>query len=159
MHPPHLVPRTSFLESGFVALVSVIIIGAVLIVLVFTLGVSTFFTRFSVLDAENKRTSALLAEGCMNAAMLKIAQNGSYAPAAAGECVAIGGTCGGSDPQRVCKICSVNYSGSTATIETRALYNGTYTNLLARVDTAPGNMAVTFWDEKPVSGASTCTLP
>lgn len=143
---------------GFVALMSVIIIGAVLIVLVFTLGVSTFFTRFSVLDAENKRTSALLAEGCMNAAMLKIAQNGSYAPVAAGECVAIGGTCGGADPQRVCKICSVSYSGSVATITTRALYHDTYTDLSAQVDTTPGSLAVLFWDETPVT-QSTCSLP
>lgn len=146
-------------QSGFVALMTVILIGAILLILIFTLGVSSFFSRYSVLDMENKRASLSLAEGCVNAALLKIAQNPAYAPAATGECVSEGGTCGGSGPQRTCKVCSVSYSGSIATIVTRASFNHTYTNIYARADTTPGAMAITYWSEKAASGAPTCTVP
>lgn len=138
---------------------TVIIIGAILLILIFTLGVSSFFSRYNVLDAENKRASLELAEGCVNGAMLKIAQNPAYVPAATGDCVSEGGTCGASGPQRTCKICSVSYSGSTATIITRASYNHAYTNIYAKADTTPGAMVITYWSEKAASGVSTCTVP
>lgn len=137
---------------------TVILIGAILLILIFTLGVSSFFSRYSVLDMENKRASLSLAEGCVSAAMLKIAQNASYAPAATGECISVGGTCGASGVQRTCKICRVTYSGSTATIVTRAVYLNAYSTIVARVNTTP-SFRVTYWSEQSVAGISTCAVP
>lgn len=134
---------------GFVALMSVIIIGAMLSVLIFTLGVSTFFSRFGVLEAEYKRTSVELAEGCVHAAMLKIAQ---------GTAVTVPTTVvvDSANPARYCKICSASLTGS---IMARATYGGTYTNLEVTIDPTPGSFSVTRWIEKPANSDASCTLP
>ena len=137
---------------------SVVIISAVLMTLVFTLSIASFFNRFDVLDAENKRISLGLAEACVNSVMLKIAQNSAYTPAPSRDCVSVGGTCGGSDPQKVCKICSVTTSGNFATTTVRAMYNGTYTNLTIGMNSTPGSFSVLNWSETN-TGAGTCTVP
>jgi len=146
-------------DRGFIALMSVIIISAILLVLVFTLGLSSFFNRFDTLDSENKRVSLGLAESCVNAAMLKIAQNPSYVPAVAGDCVSVGGTCGGTDPQKVCKICSVTAVGSESTVVVRALYDHAYTNLRITFANVPGTYTVTHWTELAANSVPSCTLP
>ncbi len=148
-------------ERGFIALISVIIISAILLTLIYTLNASSFFARIDTLTSEYKRTSLGSAEACVNAAMLKIAQNSSYSPAAAGDCVSLGGTCAGADPQLVCKICSGTNSPSgqaTEPIYVRALYNGTFTNLKVIISIAPSNFIVTNWSETE-TGSSACTLP
>lgn len=142
-------------SRGFIALMSVIIISAILLVLMFTLGLSSFFNRFDVLDTENKRVSLGLAEACVNVAMVKIAQDPSYNPS--GECVSVSDTCG-PGAKKVCKICSV---GSTfpKTIDTRAVYNGAYSNVSVAVDNlGTGNFTVTSWSEVP-TGPAGCTVP
>lgn len=150
--------------SGFIALMSVIIISAILLVLVFTLGVSSFFNRFDALDAENKRISLGLAEACVNVAMLKIAQNPNYGTTpplpAGGECVSVGDTCSAAASKKVCKICTVTPVATfPKTIETRAVYNGAYTNLSVAVDNSvPGNFTVNAWSELP-AGPAGCTVP
>ncbi|MBI5470119.1 hypothetical protein HY968_02240 [Candidatus Kaiserbacteria bacterium] len=143
---------------GFIALMSVIIIGAILSIFVFTLGVSTFYARYGILDAENKKMSEVLAEGCMQAAALKIAQNSTYTPISGGECVSVGGTCGGSGVQKVCKICSVVITGTTAMMQTRATYNGAYTNLVAYIDTTSGDFSGGYQEIPTYSGPS-CVVP
>src|SRR4051812_21214163 len=118
-------------ERGFVALISVIIVSAILLVLLFTLGAASFLSRFSVLDSENKRISLALAEACANTAMIRISQNSQYgiSPAlpAGGDCVGVGGgVCppSVSPTSKTCRICR-----TSPTILTRAVYNGAYTNL------------------------------
>ena len=138
---------------GFVALMSVIIVSAILTTIIFTLGASTFFARFDVLDIENKRESLFLAEACVNAAMLKIARDVSYEPFASGEQMTVEGL-------KTCKICPGTNNPSrqsTETIYARALYNGAYTNIEATIQTAQGTFAITGWHEN-AGGDSTCTL-
>jgi hypothetical protein len=93
----------------------------------------------------------------VNAAQLKIAQNPSYVPSMGGECVSIGGTCGGNDSQKICKICSVTISGSIATILARATYGGAYANLMVRV-TLP-EMDIVDWSELPSYAGPPCVVP
>ena len=144
-------------ERGFVALMSVIVISAILLVLVFSLGVSSFFNRFDALDSENKRISLGLAEACVNVSMLKVAQNSGYAPPAGGECVSVGGTCHASGPQMTCAVCSVT-SGNPTTVITRAVYNGAFSTLQVSFDTIPGSFAVTRWEELS-GGYGACLVP
>jgi len=142
---------------GFIALISVIIISAILLTLVFTLGLSSFFNRFDALDAENKRVSLGLAEACVNVAMLKVAQDGSYAPAVGGDCITLGGTCHAPDPQKTCAICSVT-GGNPATVVTRAVYNGAFSTVQVTFDTTPDNFAVSRWEELS-AGTLVCAVP
>jgi hypothetical protein len=144
-------------NSGFVALVSVVVISAVLLVIMFTLSTSSFFNRFDALDSENKRISLGLAEACVSAAMLKVAQSPAYAPAVYGDCVSLGGTCYAPDPQKVCAICSI-VIGNPEVVVTRAVYNGAYTTLRAHFDTTPGSFVVTKWEELR-GGFPTCAIP
>jgi Tfp pilus assembly protein PilX len=68
-------------QRGFVALISVIIISAVLLFLMVTAAAIAFRGRFNTLDYENKKISVGLAEACVQTAMLKLAQSESYNPA------------------------------------------------------------------------------
>jgi len=156
-------PHTN--ERGFVALMSVIIISAILLVLVFTLGISSFLNRFDVLDTENKHISVALAEACASTAMLKLAQNPSYGTTpplpAAGECVSVGDPCpapSGSKTSKTCKVCSVVNSGGQSTINVRAMYNHTYSNVEAVVTLSGNNFMINSWKELPTGGAG-CTVP
>ncbi|NBV77610.1 hypothetical protein EBR66_05610 [bacterium] len=144
-------------SRGFIALTAVVIISAVLLLMLFMLGVSSFFVHFDTLAMENRRISLALSEACVNAAILRVSQNGSYAPVSGGDCVSLGGTCGGSNLQYVCKICSVTYAAGTATVITRARYNGAYTNLQVSFTTG-SNVAVGAWSELPLSPHG-CTVP
>lgn len=130
---------------GFIALMSVVIIGAILLVFVYLLSASSFLARFDALDGEDKRVSLGLAEACVNAAVLQIAQSN----AAAGQV-----TVDASDPKKTCRICSVDpISGA---IFARAVYNGAYTNLAVTVDNAYN---VTAWSEQATYSGPSCTVP
>ena len=59
---------------GFVALMTVVILGAMLTVMVFSIGVATFFSRLNVVEREYKRTSLAYAEGCLEKALLDLAR-------------------------------------------------------------------------------------
>ncbi len=148
-------------QKGFIALMTVIIVGAVLMVLIFTLGASAFLNRFSTFDTENKRISLALAESCANMAMIKIAQNPSYDPQAvgAGECVGVGDNC--PTGKMICKICEVSpVGGPNYTIYARAAYNGAYTNIEVDGSIVSNNFSVTRWVEaESYSGSLTCPLP
>ena len=56
-------------ESGYVALLSTIIIGAILLVITIEAGQSGFYTRFIVLGSEAKEQSRVLAKGCSEQAL------------------------------------------------------------------------------------------
>lgn len=146
-------------ERGFVALMSIVIMSAIVLVLMFTLGISVFFSRFSVLETEHKRVSLALAEACANTAMLKIVQNASYAPAFGGECVSVSDTCGASGATRTCRICSVEESSGTYTIRTRAVHKGAYTTIEAVGTVGATNFNVDAWGEVASYTGAVCTLP
>ena len=137
-------------QRGFVALISIIIISAMLLVLVVTLETASFFQRFDALDAENKRVSLGLAEACVSAAQLLIAQgtpSNSELPKV---------TVDSSDAQKTCRICKTTAAGAIAT---RAVYNGAYSNLSVTINTTPGSYAVTAWTETATGDAACSTFP
>lgn len=146
-------------ERGFIALISMLIISAMLLILIFMLGTSTFLSRFDVLDAEQKRISLGLAEACAQGAMLRIAQNPTYTPVSGGECVGATDTCGASGAERTCKICSVSQNAGTYTILTRAVYRGAFTNVTVEGTLGSSNFSVTKWYETAAYGGPSCPLP
>jgi hypothetical protein len=66
-------------RRGFIALISTILISAILIGVALTTSGSGISSRFDVLNSEYKRISLGLAESCANVALLKIDQNYNYA--------------------------------------------------------------------------------
>jgi len=150
-------------NRGFVALISVIIIFAILLVLATLIATSSFFTRFNVLDYENKKVSTALAEACAETAMVNLAKDKDFNPTATGDCVSVGDGCTDPARKKVCKICSIDpvliprTLGDPVTITVRAVYNGAYTNLQVQGNISSSNFAVTSWDEVPYSGP--CIVP
>jgi hypothetical protein len=138
-------------NRGFIALMSVIIISAILLMLVFSVGVSSFLNRFDALDIENKRVSLGLAEACVSVAMLRLALNPTTY--GGGEVV----TVDTSDAQRICKICSFSPGVSQPTVPIKAQYNGAYSNLSITMAVTGTHVAMTSWIER--ASNSTCTVP
>ena len=62
-------------ENGYVALMSTIIIGAVLLVMTIEVGQSGWYTRFMVLGRESKSLSRNLAISCTNRTLLLVMKN------------------------------------------------------------------------------------
>lgn len=124
-------------NRGFIALVSAIIISVVLLVFTATLSYSLFFARYVILESEYKERSLALAEGCVDVALLKLANDPNYT---GNELVTIG-----SD---ICTIRAIGGS-SNKVIETQAIFpqsnTGAYTDLRVTVD--PNTLAVISWNE------------
>lgn len=134
-------------SRGFVALMSAILISAILLVLIFTLNISSFFNRFNVFDSENKRVSLGLAEACVNVGLLRIGQG-----AATTGCVPVeGSNCATTDKK--CTIDSVDLTQNI--VRTSAVYQGAFTHLCVKAD---ASLAINGWKELPTS-ASLCTFP
>lgn len=139
-------------QDGYIALISAIIISAVLLMVVFTTSFTNFFARFNILDSEYKKISGGLAEACMDAAILQLAQDEDWQPVGGGMTVVVEGT-------KTCKICEVT-GGAQRTVYTRAIYQQAHTNLAAVVTFGSGTVAIDSWEETPdYTGAEACLIP
>ena len=132
--------------AGFIALISAIIISAVLLVVTVTLSYSSFFARYNLLDSEYKDRSSALAEGCVDAALLKLANDPNYY--ANNERTLIG-----SDECHIKQICLPSSNCSKAPlsgqqiIETYANFQNACTNLSVAIN--QNTLAVQSWEEVP----------
>ena len=122
-------------ESGFIAIMSVIILSVLLLAISFSLSTSGFFARANITDSESKEHSLALAESCAETALFKIASDGSYNPL--NQLVSVGGD--------QCTIVSV--SGNPKVITAKGTYQTAVT--LIQVTAAPGNLSFTSWQEVP----------
>ncbi len=121
-------------NTGFVALISAIIISVILLLIVTNVSLTGFYSRFNILDSELKERSLSLAEGCADTAILKLANNPSYSPT--NEVVTIGADS--------CTIISITGS-TTKTILTKADFKNYITKLQITINTT--TLAVNSWDE------------
>lgn len=108
-------------DSGFVALISAIIIAAVLLIFVVGAGAGGFFTRFDVFGTEIKEVSYGLAEACVHTAVLEMSQDLSYDPGTDGDVVPVG-------TSEKCIICK---DTSYPNIYVQASSSNSFTNLEA----------------------------
>lgn len=135
-------------QDGFVALISSIIIGAVLVAITFALGFSSFITRVNILDVEFKEKSIGLAEACVDTAIILLQGDSGYVPAVgAGDLIPVG-----SDS---CYIRSVTGGSWPKTIRVQAKYPPTsnkssYTNLEVVVSKPGNEVVVNSWEELAV---------
>ncbi len=123
--------------SGFVALLSAVIISAALLVLAISGNLAGFYHRFNVLDREEKAESFALAEACASVALLQLGENPDWAGNATSTV--------GSDE---CYIGPVSHSGTEALFETRGVYHHAYTTLQITFDTQ--TLSVVAWKEVPI---------
>lgn len=134
-------------QDGFVALISSIIIGAVLVAITFALGFSSFISRANILDIEFKEKSIGLAEACVDTAIILLQGDFGYMPAPSGDIIPVG-----SDS---CLIRSVTSIGVNRTIKVQAKYppasnKSSYTNLEVVVSKPVIEVVVNSWKELAV---------
>ncbi len=118
-------------QQGFIALMSAIVIMVLLLAITSALGFSNFFTRFNILDSEDKEKSSALAEACADTAILNITQ-GTTPTALTDVSVGI-------------NHCTI-VSATSTFIQTQACINKATTNLQITID---NNDNIISWIEVP----------
>ncbi len=129
-------------QQGFIALISVIVLGFVLMITVLTLGSRGIGSRFALLDLERKEASDALARGCVEVARVVVVNDATYeiAPSAPVH-VEVGSS--------QCTIRSIDAgtpSSGFSLVQVSASSTGATTNLEIVVDSATGN--VNSWKER-----------
>lgn len=111
-------------KEGYIAIMSALIITAVITIILVSLGQASFLQRINTSDTHLKEKSRALAQACVNAALLKLASSSSYA---GNETIAVAGD--------TCKIISVISSSTGNIISTQGQYQSSYTDLQVTVTT------------------------
>ena len=130
-------------ESGYIALISAVIIGAILTVIVYVLSFTSFSSRINILGTEFKEKSSGLADACVDVVIIRLQGNESYDPS--GDTVRI--------DDGFCNILSVSPTGSwPKTVEIQSKYPeiGTkisYTNLEVQLSKPLDEVVVDSWKE------------
>ncbi len=124
--------KTKIKNHGFIALITAVIISAILLLLATHLSITGFYSRSNILDFELKEVSFSLAEACADVAMLKIIDNTYYSPT--NEEVDIDG-----------KKCSIE-SVIDNMIKTKADYKNYITHL--EIEIEPSDMTIVRFEEK-----------
>lgn len=125
-------------HPGYIALISVLIISAVLIVLAVSISTISYFSRFNVLDMEYKKRSNALAKGCLNITLFNLSKDINYMST---ESIGVN--------SESCKIFSVRHDAPVVghiTIQTKATVQNAVTNLQIIVDE---NLNLISWEELP----------
>lgn len=126
-------------KEGFIALMSAIVLSAVLIAVTVALNQSGFFARSALLDSEYKERSAALAQACANVALLKLIADPAYA---GGEIVALQSDSCWIRPTKI----NSPIAGEN-TIETSAAFQEASTTL--RITAHSSDFSIVSWDEVP----------
>lgn len=128
-------------DRGFIVLVSAIVIAFVLLITVVAMAQKGIAGRYLLLTLENKSVSEAAAEGCIEIARVKIANNPSYTVLPSAPITVPVGS--GS-----CTILSVALSGGSSIITATASSTGATTNLVATVTSATSD--IVMWNEVAV---------
>ncbi len=130
-------------QGGFVALISVIILGIVLMAAVLSLANRGLAQRFMFLDLERKDASDALAQGCLQSAIVAVVNDPTLTISSTNwKIVHIGSaTCG------IYSITPNTPSAGNSLIKTTASTSAATTNLEVVVGTTNGN--IISWKETP----------
>lgn len=134
--PRFTIYATRSASRGFIALISIIIISAILMLVAVTLSFTGFYGRYNALDSEFKERSLALAEACAEEAILKIVMDAGYFGS---ETVEV------EDEQ--CTIGAITVLGNIKTFRAEAVFGEAYTNLEISYDFV--NRSIASWEEVP----------
>lgn len=116
-------------NQGFIALISAIIISAILLLVATVASLNGFYGRSNILDAEYKERSSAIADQCADYALLQFGYDSSYVPASQS---VNGYSCTFKNLATNPSWCS---GSSKKTFETQGYFQNAYTNLQVTVDT------------------------
>ena len=122
-------------QNGFIALMSVIIICAILLLIAGALSFAGFYSRYNILDSELKDRSSALAEACVDQTLLKIAVDPSYS----GNATSTVGT-------GQCYTYPITISNPEV-FDTVSIYNNYYTHIQVSINKP--DLTINSWQELP----------
>ncbi len=122
-------------KSGFAALMSTIILSVILLLIATNLGLTGFYGRSDILDSELKKRSSTLAEACVDTALLKLAENPSYAGS---ESINVSGA-------DTCNILLINPAVDPIIINTTGVFMNATTKLEVKVNAS--DLSLVSWEE------------
>lgn len=123
-------------QSGFIALISILIVSAVLLATTLSLAQFGIANRFFILHLEEKVVSEKRAEACVHIARIAAYNDPLYEVSTPTSIQVADGTC---------NIVSVEADNDKSTIEVTAESNGATTNYLVVVDNTDGTFL--SWNE------------
>ena len=110
-------------ERGFIALMTAVIVAAVLMTLALGASSAGFYARFDALGSEEKRVSLGLAESCANVALLALATSSDPIHySVSNQIVMIG--------EQSCTITSITHDGASTTVRTRASFQNAFSSVV-----------------------------
>src|SRR3989344_8655555 len=125
-------------QRGFIALMSAIIISAVLLITIVSGGFTGWNSRFSVFDSESKDRSAALADAGLDTVLLLLAYDATYE---GGETILLG--------DDSCEILAAQNPFGNLRIfrifPIQAVFNRAYTNVLVTIDII--SREIISWEE------------
>ncbi len=127
-------------QEGYIALISALLISVSLLTLVIAVSSEGFYSRFNVLESEQKEISTYLAEACVQTAILEIAQDSNYNDDP--EIIPVGE----SSENLECEIVSVDTGTfpSTRLIRTQGINGDAYTNLEVEIGASPTHEIISW---------------
>lgn len=134
--------RKSLLR-GYVALISTLIISAVLMTAVFTASSSAFLSQQNSFSVEKYMEARQLANACASIALLYLSEDSTYRPKTTGDSITVWNDSN-------CKIESVTFNGTTATIKSSAYSSSNYAfiEVIATIDASSNTaIVITSWKE------------
>ena len=126
--------RCQMSQSGYIALISSIIISILVLGIALAISSTGYFSRFDILKNEFKERSSALAEACVDTALLKLAKNQSYN---GNENINVGND--------QCSILIIETASGQKIIKTKAIFQNAVTNLKITVNNT--NLSVIYWEE------------
>jgi hypothetical protein len=123
-------------QSGFIALISILIISAVLLATTLSLAQFGIANRFFILHLEQKAVSEKLAEACAHIARIQVYNDPAYVTYTATTVPIAGDTC---------TIRSIEATDDESSIEVQAITGESVTNLLVVVNNDTGDFV--SWTE------------
>lgn len=124
-------------NQGFIALLSSIILSAIILLVLTTLSFGQFYTRYDILDSELKEQSKNTAEACVDETILKTTNNPQYT---GNQNISIQGV--------NCFIDTINSSGKERTFKVRVVYKNHYTNIKIIFNSETN--IIRSWEEIPI---------
>ncbi|MDP2695994.1 MAG: hypothetical protein Q8O87_01940 [bacterium] len=106
-------------NKGYIAIITSVILAALMLMIAVTLGFSAFSSRINNLDFYSKKISYFVSRSCVDKALLELSKNINY---------------GGNDNLAVdvysCAIFPIEIDGENKVIKSQAQINGATTNLI-----------------------------
>lgn len=135
-------------ERGFIALITAILLGVILMMAALSLSTTGYFTRGQVLDAEYKEHSRSFAEACLNIAQLRLAvlNPSNFSETTGGSSCYVGNIF--IDPVH-CAASQFLVNVVSAFPATTTYNQSAYTYLQACVKDISNNLSIASWKECP----------